>query len=149
MKTIAFGCDHVGFILKQEIVEHLTQRGIAVIDKGTWSSQRTDYPHYASAVAQAVAAGEVDGGILICGTGVGISITANKVASIRAVVCSEPYSAQLSRQHNNTNVLAFGSRVVGGELAKMIVDAWLDATFEGGRHQKRVDAIMAIEQLKN
>ncbi|APY61593.1 ribose 5-phosphate isomerase B [Salmonella enterica] len=149
MKTIAFGCDHVGFILKQEIVEHLTQRGIAVIDKGTWSSQRTDYPHYASAVAQAVAAGEVDGGILICGTGVGISITANKVASIRAVVCSEPYSAQLSRQHNNTNVLAFGSRVVGGELAKMIVDAWLDATFEGGRHQKRVDAIMAIEQQKN
>ncbi|ASG73093.1 bifunctional allose-6-phosphate isomerase/ribose-5-phosphate isomerase RpiB [Salmonella enterica] len=149
MKTIAFGCDHVGFILKQEIVEHLTLRGIAVIDKGTWSSQRTDYPHYASAVAQAVAAGEVDGGILICGTGVGISITANKVAGIRAVVCSEPYSAQLSRQHNNTNVLAFGSRVVGGELAKMIVDAWLDATFEGGRHQKRVDAIMAIEQQKN
>ncbi|EAO2685051.1 ribose 5-phosphate isomerase B [Salmonella enterica] len=149
MKTIAFGCDHVGFILKQEIVGHLTQRGIAVIDKGTWSSQRTDYPHYASAVAQAVAAGEVDGGILICGTGVGISITANKVAGIRAVVCSEPYSAQLSRQHNNTNVLAFGSRVVGGELAKMIVDAWLDATFEGGRHQKRVDAIMAIEQQKN
>ncbi|EAV2276525.1 ribose 5-phosphate isomerase B [Salmonella enterica] len=149
MKTIAFGCDHVGFILKQEIVEHLTQRGIAVIDKGTWSSQRTDYPHYASAVAQAVAAGEVDGGILICGTGVGISITANKVAGIRAVVCSEPYSAQLSRQHNNTNVLAFGSRVVGGELAKMIMDAWLDATFEGGRHQKRVDAIMAIEQQKN
>ncbi|EBF8310647.1 ribose 5-phosphate isomerase B [Salmonella enterica subsp. enterica serovar Tamberma] len=149
MKTIAFGCDHVGFILKQEIVEHLTQRGIAVIDKGTWSSQRTDYPHYASAVAQAVAAGEVDGGILICGTGVGISITANKVAGIRAVVCSEPYSAQLSRQHNNTNVLAFGSRVVGGELAKMIVDAWLDATFEGGRHQKRVDAIMATEQQKN
>ncbi|EAN8365588.1 ribose 5-phosphate isomerase B [Salmonella enterica] len=146
---MAFGCDHVGFILKQEIVEHLTQRGIAVIDKGTWSSQRTDYPHYASAVAQAVAAGEVDGGILICGTGVGISITANKVAGIRAVVCSEPYSAQLSRQHNNTNVLAFGSRVVGGELAKMIVDAWLDATFEGGRHQKRVDAIMAIEQQKN
>lgn len=149
MKTIAFGCDHVGFILKQEIVEHLTQRGIAVIDKGTWSSQRTDYPHYASAVAQAVAAGEVDGGILICGTGVGISITANKVAGIRAVVCSEPYSAQLSRQHNSTNVLAFGSRVVGGELAKMIVDAWLDATFEGGRHQKRVDAIMVIEQQKN
>ncbi|ECH9260512.1 ribose 5-phosphate isomerase B [Salmonella enterica subsp. enterica] len=149
MKTIAFGCDHVGFILKQEIVEHLTLRGIAVIDKGTWSSQRTDYPHYASAVAQAVAAGKADGGILICGTGVGISITANKVAGIRAVVCSEPYSAQLSRQHNNTNVLAFGSRVVGGELAKMIVDAWLDATFEGGRHQKRVDAIMAIEQQKN
>lgn len=149
MKTIAFGCDHVGFILKQEIVQHLAQRGIAVIDKGAWSSERTDYPRYASAVAQAVVDGEADGGILICGTGVGISITANKFAGIRAVVCSEPYSARLSRQHNDTNVLAFGSRVVGLELAKMIVDAWLEATFEGGRHQKRVEAIMAIEQQKN
>lgn len=148
MKTIAFGCDHVGFILKREIVQHLTQRGIAVIDKGAWSSERTDYPRYACAVAQAVAAGEADGGILICGTGVGMSIAANKVAGIRAVVCSEPYSARLSRQHNNTNVLAFGSRVVGLELAKMIVDAWLDAMFEGGRHQMRVDAMMAIEQQR-
>ncbi|MCV4725285.1 bifunctional allose-6-phosphate isomerase/ribose-5-phosphate isomerase RpiB, partial [Escherichia coli] len=93
--------------------------------KGTWSSERTDYPHYASQVALAVAGGEADGGILICGTGVGISIAANKFAGIRAVVCSEPYSAQLSRQHNDTNVLAFGSSVVGLEMAKMIVDAWL------------------------
>ncbi|HBC5384145.1 bifunctional allose-6-phosphate isomerase/ribose-5-phosphate isomerase RpiB [Citrobacter koseri] len=146
MKKIAFGCDHVGFILKQDILTHLTQRGITVIDKGTWSPERTDYPHYASEVAQAVVSGEVDGGILVCGTGVGISITANKFAGVRAVVCSEPYSAQLSRRHNDTNVLAFGSRVVGLELAKMIVDAWLDAGFEGGRHQKRVEAIMAIEQ---
>ena len=121
MKKIAFGCDHVGFILKHEIVAHLVERGVEVIDKGTWSSERTDYPHYASQVALAVAGGEVDGGILICGTGVGISIAANKFAGIRAVVCSEPYSAQLSRQHNDTNVLAFGSRVVGLELAKMIV----------------------------
>ncbi|EOT8831726.1 bifunctional allose-6-phosphate isomerase/ribose-5-phosphate isomerase RpiB [Escherichia fergusonii] len=145
MKKIAFGCDHVGFILKEEILMHLAQRGIEVLDKGTWSDERTDYPRYASAVAQAVVAGEVDGGILICGTGVGISITANKFAGIRAVVCSEPYSAQLSRQHNDTNVLAFGSRVVGLELAKMIVDAWLDAKFEGGRHLARVEAIKAIE----
>ena len=145
MKKIAFGCDHVGFILKEEILTHLAQRGIEVLDKGTWSDERTDYPRYASAVAQAVVAGEVDGGILICGTGVGISITANKFAGIRAVVCSEPYSAQLSRQHNDTNVLAFGSRVVGLELAKMIVDAWLDAKFEGGRHLARVEAIKAIE----
>lgn len=141
MKKIAFGCDHVGFIL----ITHLAQRGIEVLDKGTWSGERTDYPRYASAVAQAVVAGEADGGILICGTGVGISITANKFAGIRAVVCSEPYSAQLSRQHNDTNVLAFGSRVVGLELAKMIVDAWLDAKFEGGRHLARVEAIKAIE----
>lgn len=105
-EKIAFGCDHVGFILKHEIVAHLVERGVEVIDKGTWSSERTDYPHYASQVALAVAGGEVDGGILICGTGVGISIAANKFAGIRAVVCSEPYSAQLSRQHNDTNVLA-------------------------------------------
>ena len=146
MRRIAFGCDHVGFILKEEILAHLSARGVEVVDKGAWSQERTDYPHYASAVAQAIINGEVESGILICGTGVGISITANKFSGIRAVVCSEPYSAQLSRQHNNTNVLAFGSRVVGLELAKMIVDAWLDAEFEGGRHQTRVEAIAAIEQ---
>lgn len=146
MKKIALGCDHVGFILKADIQAHLQQRGIEIVDKGTWSSERTDYPHYASGVSQAIIFGEVDGGILICGTGVGISISANKFPGIRAVVCSEPYSAQLSRQHNDTNVLAFGSRVIGSELAKMIVDAWLDADFEGGRHQTRVDAISAIEQ---
>ena len=149
MKRIAFGCDHVGFILKDDIVAHLRQRGIDVVDKGAWSTERTDYPRYASAVAESVAAGEVDGGILICGTGVGISIAANKHPGIRAVVCSEPYSAQLSRQHNNTNILALGARVSGLELAKMIVDAWLNAPFEGGRHQARVDAIGAIEQARN
>ncbi|EMV7407355.1 TPA: bifunctional allose-6-phosphate isomerase/ribose-5-phosphate isomerase RpiB [Enterobacter soli] len=149
MRRIAFGCDHVGFILKEEILAHLNARGVEVVDKGTWSQERTDYPHYASAVAQAIINGEAESGILICGTGVGISITANKFPGIRAVVCSEPYSAQLSRQHNNTNVLAFGSRVVGLELAKMIVDAWLDAAFEGGRHQTRVEAIAAIEREKN
>jgi ribose 5-phosphate isomerase B len=122
---------------------------VDVVDKGAWSTERTDYPYFASAVAQAIVEGDVEGGILICGTGVGISITANKFPGIRAVVCSEPYSAQLSRQHNNTNVLAFGSRVVGLELAKMIVDAWLNAEFEGGRHQTRVEAIAAIEQAKN
>ena len=139
MKRIAFGCDHVGFILKDDIVAHLRQRGIDVVDKGAWSTERTDYPRYASAVAESVAAGEV---------GVGISIAANKHPGIRAVVCSEPYSAQLSRQHNDTNILAFGARVIGLELAKMIVDAWLDAEFEGGRHQGRVDAIGAIEQQR-
>ncbi|WP_368543837.1 bifunctional allose-6-phosphate isomerase/ribose-5-phosphate isomerase RpiB [Enterobacter soli] len=148
MRRIAFGCDHVGFILKEDILAHLRARGIEVVDKGTWSPERTDYPHFASAVAQAVIAGEAESGILICGTGVGISITANKFPGIRAVVCSEPYSAQLSRQHNDTNILAFGSRVVGLELAKMIVDAWLDAAFEGGRHQTRVEAIGAIEHAR-
>lgn len=148
MKRIALGCDHVGFILKAEIVAHLQRHNVTVIDKGAWSHERTDYPHYASAVANAIADGEADGGILICGTGVGISIAANKFPGIRAVVCSEPYSAQLSRQHNNTNVLAFGSRVVGLELAKMIVDAWLAAEFQGGRHQARVEAIAASEHSR-
>lgn len=149
MNKIAFGCDHVGFQLRAEILTHLQHRGVEAIDMGTSSPERTDYPRYAAAVAEAIACGEAEGGILICGTGVGIAIAANKCPGIRAVVCSEPYSAQLSRQHNNTNVLAFGSRVVGAELAKMIVDAWLDAEFEGGRHQARVEAISAIEQRRN
>lgn len=143
---IAIGCDHVGIILKPAITEHLIARGITVIDKGTNDNTRTDYPLYGKAVAEAVVSGEADLGIVFCGSGIGISIAANKVNGIRAVVCSEPYSAKLSREHNNTNVLSFGSRVVGSELAKMIVDAWLDASFEGGRHQKRIEMIEAIEK---
>jgi ribose 5-phosphate isomerase B len=142
---IAIGCDHVGIILKPTIIEHLKAKGISVIDKGTHEEQRTDYPLYAKAVADAVVSQEADLGILICGSGIGISIAANKVNGIRAVVCSEPYSAKLSRQHNSTNILAFGSRVIGAELAKMIVDEWLNARFEGDRHQKRVEMIAALE----
>ncbi|HEJ9056659.1 ribose 5-phosphate isomerase B [Serratia fonticola] len=142
---IAIGCDHVGIILKPTIIEHLEAKGITVIDKGAYGEQRTDYPLYAKAVANAVVSQEADLGILICGSGIGISIAANKVNGIRAVVCSEPYSAKLSRQHNNTNILAFGSRVIGAELAKMIVDEWLNARFEGDRHQKRVEMIAALE----
>jgi len=143
---IAIGCDHVGIILKPIIIEHLEAKGITVIDKGTYSEQRTDYPIYGKAVADAVISQQADLGILICGSGIGISITANKVHGIRAVVCSEPYSAKLSRQHNDTNILAFGSRVIGTELAKMIVDEWLDARFEGARHQKRVEMITRLEE---
>ena len=99
-------------------------------------------------MARAVASGEVEQGILICGTGLGISLAANKVRGIRAAVCSEPYTARMARQHNNCNILAFGARVVGTELAKMIVDTWLSTEFEGGRHQRRVDMIMAIEENK-
>jgi ribose 5-phosphate isomerase B len=142
---IAIGCDHVGIILKPTLIEHLEAKGISVIDKGAHGEQRTDYPLYAKAVADAVVSQEADLGILICGSGIGISIAANKVNGIRAVVCSEPYSAKLSRQHNNTNILAFGSRVIGAELAKMIVDEWLNARFEGDRHQKRVEMIAALE----
>ncbi len=141
MKRIAIGCDHVGLELKAYVIEHLKSRGITVADFGTDSAERTDYPIFAKAVARAVVSGECDGGILICGTGVGISIAANKVRGIRAVVCSEPYSALLSREHNDTNVLAFGSRVVGKDLALMIVDAWLGGEYEGGRHQKRIEML--------
>lgn len=144
IKKIAIGCDHVGYELKPIIVEHLKTRGIEVVDYGTNDIERTDYPVYGRSVAKAVAEKNVDGGILICGTGVGISIVANKIKGIRAVVCSEPYSAKLSKEHNDTNILALGARVIGSEMAKMIVDAWLDAEFEGGRHKARVSMIESV-----
>lgn len=143
---IGMGNDHVAIEMKNEIKAHLEVQGIEVVDFGTNSPERCDYPAYGEAVANAVVAGEVDLGILICGTGVGISLAANKVNGIRACVCSEPYTAKLSREHNNTNILAFGARVIGIETAKMIVDCWLDASFEGGRHAKRVAMLSDIEQ---
>lgn len=141
MSTIAIGCDHVGFELKNHIIDHLQSKGYSIKDFGAHSNERTDYPIFGKAVARALISGECEKGILICGTGVGISIAANKVKGIRAVVCSEPYSALLSRQHNNTNILAIGSRVVGKDLALMIVDEWLSGEYEGGRHQKRIDML--------
>lgn len=141
---IGIGNDHVALETRKEISIYLEEKGIEVVAYGTDSPERFDYPIAGEAVANAVVSGEVDCGILICGTGVGISLAANKVRGIRAVVCSEPYTAQLSKQHNNTNILAFGARTVGIELAKMIVDCWLAAEFEGGRHQKRIDMIEEI-----
>lgn len=141
---LAIGSDHVGFELKPAIIGYLEELGHEVTDFGAFTTERTDYPIYGKKVAEEVAAGNFDGGILICGTGVGISISANKVKGIRAVVCSEPYSAKLSKEHNNTNILAFGSRVVGSELAKMIVKEWLDAKYEGGRHSKRIEMLNHI-----
>ena len=146
---IAIGSDHVGIELKPIIIDYLKELGHEVEDFGPYSTERTDYPIYGKKVAQEVASGNFEKGILICGTGVGISIAANKVRGIRAVVCSEPYSAKLSREHNNTNIVAFGSRVVGSELAKMIVKEWLDAEYEGGRHAKRVEMIAEIENENN
>jgi ribose 5-phosphate isomerase B len=145
LKRIAIGSDHVGLPLKEELKKYLDEVGFPYQDFGTHSGERTDYPLFAQAVTRAVSSQEADLGILICGTGVGMSITANKVKGIRAVVCSEPYSAMLSRQHNNTNVLALGARVIGSELARMIVKAWLEAEFEGGRHAARLDLISQIE----
>ncbi len=143
---IVIGNDHVAVEMKKEIIRHLEEQGYEVINAGTDSSESADYPIYGEKAARMVAAGEADLGILICGTGVGISLAANKVPGIRCVVCSEPYSAKLAKQHNNTNMLAFGARVIGTELAKMIVDEWLKAEFLGGRHQRRVDMIMEIER---
>lgn len=142
---IAIGNDHVGLELKGTIVEELKKRDYEVIDCGTNSSDRTNYPIFGEKVAKLVANKDVDLGIVICGTGIGISIAANKVKGIRAAVCSEPYSAKLSREHNDSNILAIGARVVGKEVAKMIVNEWLDAEYEGGRHQERIDLISEIE----
>ena len=116
------------------------------MDIGADSNKSCDYPYFAKKLCSKILSGEFNKGILICGTGIGISITANKVRGIRAVACSEPYSAKLSREHNNTNILAFGSRVVGSELAKMIVKEWIDGEYEGGRHQRRIDMIAELEE---
>ena len=143
---LGIGNDHSALELKAEIIEFLKEKGHEVVDFGTDSSESCDYPKYGEAVGRAVVEKEVDCGILICGTGLGISLAANKVKGVRAAVCSEPFTAKMSRAHNNCNVLAFGARVVGAELAKMIVDVWLNTEFEGGRHQRRVDMIMEIEE---
>lgn len=142
---LAIGNDHVAIEMKNDIKAHLEARGVEVTDVGTDSPERFNYPISGYKVAKLVASGEVDGGVLICGTGVGISLAANKVHGIRVCVCSDPYTARLSKQHNNTNIIAFGARVIGIETAKMIVDEWLDARFEGGRHQTRIDMLTEIE----
>ena len=143
---IAIGNDHVAVGMKNHITEYLTTKGHKIVNFGTDSNERCDYPVYGKKVADAVATGECELGILICGTGIGISLAANKVKGIRAAVCSDPYSARLTRQHNNANIIAFGARVVGEATAEMIVDEFLNAEYEGGRHQARIDMISAIEQ---
>ncbi len=148
MMRIVIGNDHTAVQMKRAIKAHLLQRGFEVLDLGVDSEDNCDYPVYGEKVGRAVASGEADLGIAICGTGAGISIAANKVKGVRACVCSEPYTAKLARMHNDANVLAFGARVIGIELAKMITDAWLDAEFEGERHQRRVDQITDIESRK-
>jgi len=142
---IGIGNDHTAVEMKEAIKEFLVEKGYEVVDYGTSSTESFDYPISGKIVGEAVVNKEVDLGILICGTGIGISLAANKVKGIRAAVCSEPFSAKLSKEHNDANILAFGSRVVGIELAKMIVTQWLNAEFQGGRHQKRVDMIKDIE----
>lgn len=143
---IAMGNDHGGTELKWVIKEYLESKGHEIVNYGTNTTESCDYPVYGRKVAEVVAAGEADCGILICGTGVGISIAANKVKGIRAAVCSDCATARLVKQHNNANILAFGARIVGVELAKDICDAYLEAEFEGDRHSRRISMIHEIEQ---
>ena len=142
---IGIGNDHSAVEMKQEISKYLQSKGYEIVNYGTDSTESYPYPTAALNVANAVVEKKVDCGILICGTGIGIGIAANKVKGIRCATCSEPYSAKLSKMHNNSNILSFGARVVGVELAKMIVDSWLEAEFEGGRHAQRVQMIQDIE----
>ncbi|SDB19813.1 ribose 5-phosphate isomerase B [Eubacterium oxidoreducens] len=143
---IAIGNDHAAVEMKNEIKAYLEELGHEVINYGTDTNESCHYPIYGEKVANVVAAGEVDCGVLICGTGVGISVAANKVNGVRAAVCSEPTTARLVKEHNNANIIAFGARIVGMETAKAIVDAYLNATFLGGRHQNRIDMIHEIEK---
>ena len=143
---IGIGNDHSAVELKNEIKAFLESKGHEVLDYGTNTTESCSYVTYGEKVARAIVAGEVERGVLICGTGVGISLAANKVRGIRAAVCSEPYTARLVRQHNDAHIIAFGARVVGSEVAKMIVEEFLNATFLGGRHQMRVDMITDVER---
>ena len=143
---LAIASDHGGFALKQELMAHLRQTGVEFEDLGTYTEESCDYPVYAEKLGRAVAAGEYEKGVLICGTGVGISIAANKIPGIRCALCGACYSAEMTRRHNDANVLALGGRVTGPELAKRILDTFLSASFEGGRHQRRIDQITALEQ---
>lgn len=142
---IALACDHGGYALLQQIKAHLEERGLEYNDFGTYSAESCDYPDYAAAAAQAVSTGMCDRGILVCTTGIGVSMVANKVRGIRCALCGDPLSASLTRRHNDANMLALGAGIVGKNLALEIVDVWLDTAFEGGRHQRRVDKIMALE----
>ena len=142
---IALGSDHGGFQLKEAIKEWLLEKGYEIVDKGTYDEQSCDYPDYGKAVALEVAGGTSDKGIIVCGTGVGISIAANKVNGIRAAVCGDTFTARMTRLHNDANILSLGQRVTGPGLALDIVEIWLATEFEGGRHQTRVEKMMKIE----
>ena len=143
---IAIGCDHGGFQLKRAVMEHLDELGLAYKDFGTYTTESCDYPDYGEAVGRAVAGGEFERGILICGTGIGISLAANKVHGIRAAVCGDCYSAEMTRRHNDANILAMGERVTGQGLALKIVDTFLTTDFEGGRHARRLEKLAALER---
>ena len=142
---IAIGSDHGGYALKQVIISHLADRGIEFRDFGTYSEESCDYPEYGEAVGRAVASGECELGIAVCGTGIGISIAANKVHGVRAAACSDCFTAEMCRRHNDANVLALGGRVIGPGLALKIVDIFLSTGFDGGRHARRLGKLAETE----
>ena len=145
---IAMGADHGGFSLKETIKQHLEEQGHEVLDLGTYDTASCHYPVYAEKVARAVAAGQAERGILVCGTGIGMSIAANKIPGIRAAAVSDCFTAQATREHNDANILCLGERTVGPGLAMRIVDTYLTAQFQGGRHQTRLDMIAALEKAR-
>jgi ribose 5-phosphate isomerase B len=149
MKIIV-GCDHGGYELKEKVVPHLKSQSYEVEDVGTHSMESVDYPVYALKVARAIADGRADRGILICGSGIGMCMSANRVSGVRAIQISEPYAAKMSRRHNDSNILCLGGRFIGQDLAFEVVDTWLKEPFEGGRHQRRVDLMdsLAAESIK-
>lgn len=142
---ISMGSDHGAFAMKEHLKQYLTEQGHQVVDCGTYSTDSCDYADFAKAAAQLVASGDCDRGIVMCTTGIGISIAANKVRGIRCALCSEPYSAEMTRRHNDANMLAMGGALIGSNMADRIVDVFLNTEFEGGRHARRVGKIMAIE----
>ncbi len=142
---IAIGCDHGGFELKQVLIDHLKEKGYEVKDFGCYNTDSVDYPTIVEPVCASITGGECELGILVCGTGIGMSIAANKCKGIRAAAVSETFSARLTRMHNNSNVICLGGRVIGPGIACDIVDQFLEAEYEGGRHQRRVDMVMALE----
>jgi len=143
---IAIGCDHAGIDLKPHVIAVLEEMGLPYQDFGTFTHASVDYPVYGELAARAVASGECDRGIVMCGTGIGIGIAANKVRGVRCAICSDCYSAKMSREHNDANMLALGARVVGSELAKMILRVWLTSQFDGERHARRVGQIVTLDQ---
>ena len=143
---IALGADHAGFELKEKIKKYLQEKGITVDDRGTHSTESVDYPDYALRVGEEVAAGDADSGILVCGSGIGMSIAANKVHGVRAAPITSEIEARLSREHNDANVLAIGGRVLDEGTARKVIDCWLNTDFAGGRHQQRVEKITEIER---
>jgi ribose 5-phosphate isomerase B len=148
MTVVALGADHAGFPLKEDLKTWLIARGYDVVDLGTQSAESVDYPDFAVGVGSAITAGKADRGVLVCGTGIGMAMAANKVPGVRAAACSDAYTARMSREHNDANILALGARITSREAAIEIVEIWLGAEFAGGRHARRVEKIVALDDVR-